>query len=65
MAVDRSPEFDAGTREWCAKVATLSVDVLVARVDFELARSMVAEEVFVRPCLRDYPPAIEEPPGQY
>lgn len=68
MAVGRSPEFDAGPGEWCAKVAALSVDVLVdaglvARTDFELARSIVAEEIFVRLCLHDYPPALEEPPS--
>lgn len=56
-----SPEFAARVRAWCDHVAALSIDVLVdaglvGRGDFEHARRIVAEEVFVRLCLNDYPP---------
>ncbi|MDB5336693.1 MAG: hypothetical protein JWN70_2312 [Planctomycetaceae bacterium] len=59
-------EFAARTREWCAKIAGLGVDVLVdagllAKDEFEPASRIVAEELFVRLCLHDYPPTLESP----
>jgi len=49
---------------WCLSVAGLGVDELVragliATGEFERARKIVAEEIFVRLCLNDLPP-----PGQ-
>ena len=68
MAAAWSPEFAARVREWCDHVAAMGVDVLadaglVTHADFERARDIVAEEVFVRLCLHDYPPT-PEPSGQ-
>ena len=59
-----SAEFSARVREWCDKVSVLSVDVLlnvelVSKGDFERATGIVAEELFVRLCLHDYPPVPE------
>jgi hypothetical protein len=56
-----SDEFAARVRAWCDMVSGLGVDALVdarlvAKGEFERARSIVAEELFVRPCLHDYPP---------
>jgi hypothetical protein len=50
--------------EWAASVAALAIDALVdaglvSREQFEAARAIVAEEVFVRLCVNDYPPAVE------
>jgi hypothetical protein len=46
---------------WCLKVAGLGVDELVRagltpRSEFDRAKKMVAEEIFVRLCLNDLPP---------
>ncbi len=50
-------------------MAALGVDVLadaglVSRADFERAAGIVAEEVFVRLCLLDYPPSPQPPAYQ-
>jgi hypothetical protein len=57
-----SDEFAARVRERCDAVSALGVDGLVdaglvAKGEFERASSIVAEELFVRLCLHDYPPA--------
>jgi hypothetical protein len=57
----RMNENDALTKQWCEKVAALAVDRLldaglVRRDDLVGATAIVAEEVFVRLCLEDYPP---------
>jgi hypothetical protein len=54
----------ATAEQWAARVAALAVDVLlraglVSRKQFKAACAIVAEEVFVRLCLRDYPPPID------
>lgn len=54
-------EFAVRVREWCNKVAELGVDEVVRAgllplVDFKRATDLVAEEIFVRLCLDDYPP---------
>jgi hypothetical protein len=64
MAKEWSPERAARVRAWSDHVAAHGVDVLVdaglvARADFERARIIVAEELFVRLCLHDYPPVPE------
>lgn len=46
---------------WSEKVAGLGVDMLVdngliQKADFELAKSIVAEEIRIRLALGDYPP---------
>jgi hypothetical protein len=56
-----SDEFAAGVRAWCDMVSRLGVDALVdaglvPKGKFERASSIVAEELFVRLCLHDYPP---------
>jgi hypothetical protein len=61
MAEAWSEEFTARVRQWCEKVAPLGVDALVdaglvAKEEFTRASDIVAEELFVRLCLRDYPP---------
>jgi hypothetical protein len=50
---------------WCEKVAALGVDALVdcelvRKEDFERAKEIVAGEILVRLCLRDYPPADDQ-----
>jgi hypothetical protein len=62
MAERWCEEFATRVREWCDKVAALQVDALVdaglvPKVEFERGASMVAEELFVRLCMDDYPPA--------
>jgi hypothetical protein len=57
-------EFADRVSAWCDKVAALEVDALVdaeliPKGEFERASSIVAEELFVRLCLRDYPPLPE------
>jgi hypothetical protein len=52
-------------KTWSKGVAELAVDALldaglVRREDFEPAVEVVAEEILVRLCLRDYPPLPEE-----
>ena len=59
-----SEEFATHTREWCDKVAVLGVDVLVnaglvAKGEVNRASHIIAEELFVRLCLHDYPPIPE------
>jgi hypothetical protein len=61
MAERWTGEFSARARDWCEKVAGLGVDALVdaglvARADIARAEAIVAEELFVRLCLHDYPP---------
>jgi len=62
MAERWTDEFSASTREWCDKVTNLGVDMLVRagllpEEEFGRASGIVAEELFVRLCLRDYPPS--------
>jgi hypothetical protein len=64
MVEEWSEQIDARVREWCEKVAVLGIDVLVdaglvASADLKRASTIVAEELFVRLCLRDYPPVPE------
>jgi hypothetical protein len=66
MAERWSDESAGRVRAWCEKVAALGVDVLVdagliEKADFERASDIVAEELFERFCLRDYPPLPESP----
>jgi hypothetical protein len=47
---------------WCRKVAGLGVESLVMagllpKAEYERAKEIVAEEIFVRMCLHDLPPA--------
>ena len=54
----------ATAEQWAASVAAIAVDALldaglVAREQFETARAIVAEEVFVRLCVNDYPPPVD------
>jgi hypothetical protein len=49
------------TREWARHVAAIAVDALldagvVQKAQFATACEVVAEEIFVRLCLNDYPP---------
>jgi hypothetical protein len=58
----RDEQSAAGVRAWSDHVAALAVDALIdagliRRDDFEKAAATVSEEVFVRLCLLDYPPA--------
>ena len=55
----------ATAEQWADSVAAIAVDALldaglVAREQFEAARAIVAEEVFVRLCVRDYPPPVDD-----
>jgi hypothetical protein len=50
---------------WASSVAAMAVDALVdaglvAREQFAAARAVVAEEVLVRLCVRDYPPPVDD-----
>ena len=60
---ERWPDlFAARVREWCEGKAELVVDALVTAGlvpdgESEQAAGIVAEELFVRLCLLDYPPA--------
>jgi hypothetical protein len=59
-----SEEVDARIRAWCDKVSALGVDALVdaglvPRGEFDRATGVVAEELYVRLCLDDYPPVPE------
>jgi hypothetical protein len=61
MAERWTEEFAARVRGWCDSKAHLAVDALihaglVAGDEFERASGIVAEELYVRLCLRDYPP---------
>jgi hypothetical protein len=58
-------EMDASAKQWSEKIAALAVDALldaglVRRDDFDAAMRVVAEEIFVRLCLKDYPPPIPQ-----
>jgi len=61
MAEQPADEFADRVRSWCEKVAELGVDALVdaglvAKGEFKNAAAVVAEELFVRLSLGDYPP---------
>ena len=61
MAERWSDDFSRSVRAWCDKVAPLAVDGLlsadiVKSEQFERACVIVAEELFVRLALLDYPP---------
>ena len=61
MAERWSDTFSARVRAWSDHVAALAVDELVCagmvRMDqLQSASDVVAEEIFVRLCLLDYPP---------
>ncbi len=52
-------------QQWSEDVAGLAVDALlsakiVEREQLDLAVEIVAEEIYVRLCLNDYPPNIAE-----
>jgi len=56
------PNATAG--DWAKSVAAMAVDALldaalVPKEQFEAARDIVAEEIYVRLCLNDYPPAVD------
>lgn len=60
----RSMSDEKTIRSWSEMVAGLGVDMLVDhglidRADFERAKTIVAEEIFVRLALGDYPPLAE------
>ena len=51
-------------KSWSESVAALGVDMLVdygliEKKDFEKATAIVAEEIHVRLCIGDYPPASQ------
>jgi hypothetical protein len=53
------------TQQWSEDVAAFVVDTLlhakiVQKEQCERAIEIAAEEIFVRLCLKDYPPPIEE-----
>jgi hypothetical protein len=55
---------NATAEQWCESVAALAVDALldaglVRREEFEAAKAVVAEEIFVRLCCNDYPPRVD------
>ena len=59
-----SDRLSAGVKAWSDHVAALAADALVEaqlvrRDDFDKAAAVIAEEVFVRLCLHDFPPAGE------
>jgi hypothetical protein len=64
-----SESLSASVKEWSDRVAILCSDALfngglIRREDLEQATAIISEEVFVRLCLLDYPPAEEpEPPS--
>jgi hypothetical protein len=66
MGVDpRSNRESVGLKAWSDHVASLAADALVDarlidRANFEDARRVIAEEIFVRLCLRDFPPGNDE-----
>ena len=56
-----SDEVSRRVRDWCDSLAALGVDALVdaglvIKSEFKQATDIVAEELFVRLCLHDYPP---------
>ena len=59
-----SDRLSAGVKAWSDHVANLAADALVEarlvnRDDFERAAAIISEEVCVRLCLHDFPPASE------
>jgi hypothetical protein len=72
MAEDRwSDRLSAGAKSWSDQIARLAADALVEarlvnRDDFDKAADVIAEEVFARLCLRDFPPTEESelPPSE-
>jgi hypothetical protein len=55
---------NATAQDWAASVADLAVDALlyaglVRREQLEIASSIIAEEIFARLCVRDYPPPVD------
>jgi hypothetical protein len=66
MGADRwSDRLTAGVKSWSDHVASLAADALVDarlinRDDFERAAAIISEELFVRLCLHDFPPACED-----
>jgi hypothetical protein len=65
VVAERWPEeFSSRVRQWCDNVAPLAVDALVRAGivpggEFGRACGIVAEELFVRLALLDYPPTPE------
>ena len=56
-------ELNATTEHWCQCVAAFAADALldaklVPRDSFEVAKAIIAEEIFVRLCCNDYPPPM-------
>ena len=72
MAEDRwSDRLSAGVKSWSDQIAGLVADALVearlvSRDDFDRVTDVIAEEVFARLCLRDFPPTEESelPPSE-
>jgi hypothetical protein len=59
-----SDRSSAGVKAWSDPIAALAADALVearlvSRDDFDKVAAVIAEEVFVRLCLRDFPPGGE------
>ena len=59
---------DATAGDWAKSVAAMAADALldyklVARDQFEAVRDVIAEEIYVRLCLNDYPPAVDHSNG--
>jgi hypothetical protein len=62
MVNHSSEEWATRVRDWCNHVAGLGVDALIdagliRKSQFEKASGIIAQELFVRLCLHDYPPA--------
>lgn len=56
------PDGTAG--DWAKNVAAMAADALldaalVSKEQFEPARDVIAEEIYVRLCLNDYPPPVD------
>ena len=59
---------DATAGDWAKSVAANAADALldyglVPKEQFELARDVIAEEIYVRLCLNSYPPAVDHSNG--
>jgi hypothetical protein len=55
---------DATAGEWAKSVAAIAVDALldagiIPKVQFDAACEIVAEELFCRLCVNDYPPPVD------
>jgi hypothetical protein len=60
----RSDRLSAGVKSWSDQIATLAADALiearlVSRDDFDRVADVIAEEIFARLCLLDFPPTNE------